>query len=89
MGMFGETLGLSSAEASRRLEASGPNEPASARRASPAREILPSLANPLIVILVAASARSTLNRVAHWNLHHKEWMRLVKSFQTLVVIPNV
>ena len=32
---------------------------------------------PLIVILVAASARPTLNRVAHWNLHHKEAVRLV------------
>jgi len=25
---------------------------------------------------VAASARPTLNRLAHWNLHHKEWVRL-------------
>ena len=32
---------------------------------------------PLIVILIAASARPTLNRVAHWNLHHKEAVRLV------------
>src|SRR5512139_3879651 len=32
---------------------------------------------PLIVILVAASARPTLSRVAHWNLHHKETVRLV------------
>ena len=31
---------------------------------------------PLVVILVAASARPTLNRLAHWNLHHKEWVRL-------------
>lgn len=31
---------------------------------------------PLAVILVAASARPTLNRLAHWNLHHKEWVRL-------------
>ena len=31
---------------------------------------------PLVVILVAASARPTLNRLVHWNLHHKEWMRL-------------
>ncbi len=31
---------------------------------------------PLIVILIAASARPTLNRVAHWNLHHKEAVRL-------------
>lgn len=32
---------------------------------------------PLIVILIAASARPSLNRVAHWNLHHKEAVRLV------------
>ena len=32
---------------------------------------------PLVVILGAASARPTLNRLAHWNLHHKEWVRLV------------
>lgn len=31
---------------------------------------------PLVVILVGASARPTLNRLAHWNLHHKEWVRL-------------
>jgi cytochrome c-type biogenesis protein len=31
---------------------------------------------PLVVILIAASARPTLNRLARWNLHHKEWVRL-------------
>ncbi len=31
---------------------------------------------PLVAILVAASARPTLNRLAHWNLHHREWVRL-------------
>ena len=31
---------------------------------------------PLGVILVAASARPTLNRLAHWNLHHREGVRL-------------
>jgi cytochrome c-type biogenesis protein len=31
---------------------------------------------PLVMILIAASARPTLNRLAHWNLHHKEWVRL-------------
>ncbi len=31
---------------------------------------------PLVAILIAASARPTLNRLAHWNLHHKEWVRL-------------
>lgn len=32
---------------------------------------------PLVGILLAATARPTLNRLAHWNLHHKEWVRLV------------
>ncbi len=32
---------------------------------------------PLAVILITASARPTLNRLARWNLHHKEWVRLV------------
>lgn len=32
---------------------------------------------PLVALLIAASARPTLNRLAHWNLHHKEWVRLV------------
>jgi len=31
---------------------------------------------PLLVILAAASARPTLNRIARWNLHHKKWVRL-------------
>jgi cytochrome c biogenesis protein CcdA len=31
---------------------------------------------PLVVILILASTRLTLNRLAHWNLHHKEWVRL-------------
>lgn len=31
---------------------------------------------PLVMILIAASARPRLNRLAHWNLHHKEWVRL-------------
>lgn len=32
---------------------------------------------PLVIILVAASARPTLRRLAHWNLHHKERVRLL------------
>lgn len=28
------------------------------------------------VILIAATSRPTLNRLARWNLHHKEWLRL-------------
>jgi len=31
---------------------------------------------PLAAILVIASARPALNRLAHWNLHHREWVRL-------------
>jgi cytochrome c-type biogenesis protein len=31
---------------------------------------------PLIFILIAASSRPTINRLAHWNLHHKDWVRL-------------
>lgn len=31
---------------------------------------------PLAVILLAASARPTLSRLSHWNLHHREWVRL-------------
>lgn len=31
---------------------------------------------PLVVMLVLASARPTLNQLAHWNHHHKEWVRL-------------
>jgi len=31
---------------------------------------------PLVGVLIAASARPTLNRLARWNLHHKEWVRL-------------
>lgn len=31
---------------------------------------------PLVVILAAATARPTLRHLAHWNLHHQEWVRL-------------
>lgn len=31
---------------------------------------------PLVVILIAASSRPTLVRLARWNVHHKEWVRL-------------
>ncbi len=31
---------------------------------------------PLVVILLLASARPALNRLAHWNLHHREGVRL-------------
>jgi cytochrome c biogenesis protein CcdA len=39
---------------------------------------------PLVVVLIVASARPALNRLAHWNLHHKEWVRL--ALGTSVVI---
>ncbi len=32
---------------------------------------------PLVAILAVASARPSLNKIAHWNLHHKEGVRLV------------
>jgi len=47
--------GLSSDEASRRLAAHGPNEPAPARRGGPLVEFLSFVANPLVIILIAAS----------------------------------
>lgn len=31
---------------------------------------------PLVALLIAASARPALNKLAHWNLHHKEGVRL-------------
>lgn len=31
---------------------------------------------PLLGVLLLASARPALNRLAHWNLHHREWVRL-------------
>jgi cytochrome c biogenesis protein CcdA len=31
---------------------------------------------PLVAILVVAASRPALNRLAHWNLHHREWVRL-------------
>jgi cytochrome c-type biogenesis protein len=31
---------------------------------------------PLVALLIAASARPTMNKLAHWNLHHKEGVRL-------------
>jgi cytochrome c-type biogenesis protein len=40
---------------------------------------------PLVVILLAATSRSTLNRLAHWNFHHKEWVRLVLGTGVVIV----
>lgn len=40
---------------------------------------------PLAVILVAASSRPSLNRLAHWNLHHKETVRLALGLGVIVM----
>ena len=40
---------------------------------------------PLVGILLAATARPTLGRLAHWNLHHKEWVRLVLGSGVVVM----
>lgn len=40
---------------------------------------------PLVVILITASARPMLNRLAHWNLHHKEWVRLALGSGVVVM----
>jgi len=40
---------------------------------------------PLLIILIAASSRPMVNRLAHWNLHHKEWVRLVLGSGVVVM----
>ncbi len=40
---------------------------------------------PLVGILILAAARPTLNRLAHWNLHHKEWVRLALGSGVVVM----
>jgi cytochrome c biogenesis protein CcdA len=40
---------------------------------------------PLIIILAVAASRPTLNRIAHWNLHHKEWVRLALGSGVVVM----
>ena len=40
---------------------------------------------PLIILLVLASSRPTLNRLAHWNIHHKEWVRLALGSGVVVM----
>jgi cytochrome c biogenesis protein CcdA len=40
---------------------------------------------PLVVILILAAARPTLSRLAHWNLHHKEWVRLILGAGVVVM----
>ncbi|MBI2358069.1 MAG: hypothetical protein HYV04_04045, partial [Deltaproteobacteria bacterium] len=48
---------------------------------------------PLVIILLLASARPMLNRLAHWNLHHRERLRfgigtgvVVMGFAILITI---
>ena len=40
---------------------------------------------PLVGVLLAASARPTLNKLARWNLHHKEWVRLTLGSGVVVM----
>lgn len=40
---------------------------------------------PLVGVLLAASARPTLNKLARWNLHHKEWVRLALGSGVVVM----
>jgi Mg2+-importing ATPase len=54
--MSSHESGLSSVEAARRLAAYGPNEPAPIRRLSALVELLHLFANPLVIILLVASA---------------------------------
>jgi P-type Mg2+ transporter len=53
-----ELIGLTSAEAARRLTQYGPNEPAPKRRFSALAQVVQLFANPLVIILLAASAIS-------------------------------
>ncbi len=54
--MSGTVQGLSSVEAARRLGTYGPNEPAPVRRLSAVVQLFHLFANPLVVILLVASA---------------------------------
>lgn len=54
----GPTNGLTSAQAAQRLELYGPNEPVSVRRSSTLILCLALFGNPLVLILLAASAIS-------------------------------
>lgn len=40
---------------------------------------------PLVIILALAASRPTLNQIAHWNLHHKEWVRLALGSGVVVM----
>src|SRR3974377_2196355 len=52
--------GLTSEKARRRLAQNGPNETTTVKRASPLRQILSFLANPLVLVLLAASPVSAV-----------------------------
>ena len=52
--------GLTTVEAARRAAEFGPNEPATVRQAGPLSEFLRFCANPLVIILLVASAGSAL-----------------------------
>jgi len=52
--------GLTSEQAARRLQLIGPNEPLRLRLRSAVRELLRRFANPLVAILLLASAASAL-----------------------------
>ncbi|HEY6072076.1 MAG TPA: cation-transporting P-type ATPase, partial [Anaerolineales bacterium] len=51
-------IGLSSTEAARRLVEGGPNDPTSIRRAAILVQLLGFFSNPLVIILLVASAIS-------------------------------
>ncbi|HLE51320.1 MAG TPA: cytochrome c biogenesis protein CcdA, partial [Anaerolineales bacterium] len=40
---------------------------------------------PLMGILLLAASRPSLNRLAHWNIHHKEWVRLALGSGVVVM----
>lgn len=40
---------------------------------------------PLVAILAVAASRPTLSRLAHWNLHYKEWVRLILGAGVVVM----
>jgi hypothetical protein len=40
---------------------------------------------PSVVILIGALGRPMLNRAAHWNLHHKEWVQLTVGASVVVI----
>lgn len=40
---------------------------------------------PLVAVLIMTSSRPTLNWLAHWNLHYKEWVRLALGSAVVVM----